>query len=336
MKNTSRLSPPPTRDLSVVIPRCEAPARLADALAALSEQRHVRLEVIFIHEAPDTACAEVTQKFRQRGLDVTSCAVPGGSAPLGRRLKGMETATAPWLAFMEPDLALTGPDAFAEALGERGENADILHFPALSKNRWHLASVDEALAPLAEGPLAGREIFSAWLDSGAKAPVLWNKFYSRRLFEAVAKIPHTLRLAASADLYLSAWFFLLAKSYQPIGVPVYADHAQGGDAPERAAARALDCLRMYLELPALFAARGLPPEQGERLRRFLRALVTDTGVRLCDYLMGGPDGAAVVNERLEQVLHFGSEEEIFLALAVANGSNAKTLLDVSNLLKFSW
>lgn len=326
---------PSPADLSVVIPQGGNSAALADTLAALAEQRGLRLEVLVADDAPGTSRGEVTENFRRQGLNVSVYSLPGEPSPLASRLRGMELATAPWLTFMADDIVLTGPEACAEALRTPGD-ADILHVLTLAKNRWGLSTLDEALAPLAEKPLTGAEIFPAWLDAGCKAPVLWNKFYSQRLYRAATKIPHTLHMAASGDLYLSAWFFLLAQGYAAVGVPVYEHRPPKKVPPETCAARALDCLRMYLELPSLLTARGLPEEQAERFRQFLRQLVAANGATMCEYLLGGADGGAVVKERLEQVLHFGTEEEVFLALAVANGSNAEKLMDVSHILRFSW
>lgn len=323
-------------DLSVVIPHYNTPETLVNALASLAEQRDVRLEVIVVDDASDVSCAEVAHKFRQLGLDVTLHVMPQKTGTLGCRLKGMELATAPWLAFMDADDFLAGPDAYAEVLRARSGDPDILHFITLTKNRWDLYSFDEYMAPIAERPLVGKEIFSTWLDSGCKAHTVWNKFYSRRLYQAVTAAQHTIKINRIEDFYLNAWCFLLARRYQPVGVPVYKYHPPKHGSLQKSAARALDCLRMYLELPAMFAARGLPPDQCNRLRQFLRTLVTINGAKMCEYLMDGAEGAAPSQERLEQVLHFGSEEEVFLALAVANGSNANKLRDISQILSFSW
>lgn len=328
--------PPTGPDLSVVVAACDGPVALAEALAALAEQRHVRLEVLVPGRAPDPSAAEVVEKFRQRGLDVVPYAAPTRSGDLGSRLRGMGLASAPWLGFLEAGHSLTGPDAYAEALDAAGGETDILHCLTLSQNSWGIASCMEGLTPFAEKPLEGQQIFTAWLDSDCMAPAVWDKFYSRRLCEAVARAPHGLDIRGSADLYLSAWFFLLAKSYAPAGVPVFTLPAPMADAPETSAARALDCLRMFLELPAVFAARGLPEAQVQRFRHFLRGRVAVNGTALCDYLMGGAESGEPSQERMEQALHFGSEEELFLALAVANGSNANALRDISHILWFSW
>lgn len=338
MKNSKNMHPHQGSgaDLSVVIPHYNSPDSLANALASLAEQRDVRLEVLVIDDASDVSCAEVTQKFRRQGLDVTLHVMPQKTGTLGCRLKGMELATAPRLGFMDADDLLAGPDAYAEALAARSGEPDILHFITLSKNRWGLYSFDEYMAPIAEKPLTGEEVFSTWLDSGCKAHTVWNKFYSRRLYQAVAAAGHTIKIDRIEDFYLNAWFFLLARSYQPVPVPVYKYHPPRRGSLQKSAARALDCLRMYLELPAIFTAHGLPVEQAEKLREFLRLLVTLNGAKMCEYLMDGAEGGEPSRERLEQVLHFGTEEEVFLALAVANGSNANTLRDVAQILRFSW
>lgn len=338
MKNSKNMPAhrTPPVDISVVIPHYNSPESLANALASLAEQRNVRMEVLVVDDASEVPCMEVTQDFQRQGLNVALHVMPQKTGTLGCRLHGMELATAPWLAFMDADDLLTGPDAYAEALGARSGEPDILHFLTLSENRWGFYSFDEYMAPFAEKPLSGQEIFSTWLDSGCKAHTVWNKFYSRRLYQAVRTVPHDIKINRIEDFYLNAWFFLLAESYQPVLVPVYKYHPPKHGSLQKSAARAVDCLRMYLELPGTFAARGLPAAQCERLRQFLRLLVTLNGAKMCEYLMDGADDDGPSKERLEQVLHFGSEEEIFLALAVANGSNALKLRDVTHILSNSW
>lgn len=338
MKNTDPVAPgmAPPPALSVVIPHYNAPEQLSCALASLAEQRDVRLEVLVVDDASEASCEEVTREFRKTGLNVCLHVMPQKTGTLGCRLRGMELATAPCLAFMDADDVLTGPDAYAEALNAREGDPDILHFLTLSKNAWGFYSFDEYMAPFAEKPLRGHEIFSAWLDSGCKAHTVWNKLYSRRLCEAVTKVRHVIKINRIEDFYLNAWFLLLAHTYEPAGVPVYRYHPPKHGSLEKSGARALDCLRMYLELPRIFAARGLPAQQCEKLREFLRLLITLNGAKACEYLMEGSHGGEPPADKLAQLLRFGSEEELFLALAVANGSNANKLRDISQILRFSW
>lgn len=325
----------PCADLSVVITPCKARASLARALASLAEQRSVRLEVLVIDDAQNPSCEEVTRQFRQEGLNVHCCQLPTGTGLLGCQLRGLELATSPCLAFMDADTILTGPDAFAEALAARVGDPDILHFLTLSQTRWGACTLDKDLAPIADKPLQGREIFSRWLESGCKAPAVWTKIYSRRLSMAVAQARHVIKISSSAEYYLSAWFFLLAQSYQPAAVTVYQSHAQKDDSLEKAGERAVDCLRLYLELPGIFADQGLPESQCESLRQYLRLLVTINGTKACEYIMDGRDDAPDAGS-LKKLLRCGSEEDIFLALAVANGSNALKLRDITQILYYSW
>lgn len=336
MNTSEHLPTDAAADLSVVIPSCKDPEALAGALASLAEQRDVRLEVIVVDDAAQDSLGDVVRRHRQTGLNAGLHPAPPAAGPVGCCLRGIELASAPCVAFMEAGARPAGPGASAEALRARAGDPDILHVLTLSQDRWGLSAVDESLAPFAETALAGPEIFSAWLASGCKGAPLWTKIYSRRLCQAALKAREAIGRTRVEDFPLSAWLFLLARTWQPAGLAVYRYAAPAPGPLESSAARALDWLGLFLELPAALGAHGLPEGQCERLRQVLRGRVNLSGARMCEQLMEGSDDGAPRQELLKRLLSVGPEEELFLALAVANGGNALKLRDVAHILSNAW
>lgn len=331
IKNMNGFSSP-ADELCVVIPHYNTPHTLSRTLASLAEQRNCALSVLVVDDASESSCEEVIQKYRQMGLKLYLHKMPQKSGTLKCRLKGMELANTPYLAFMDADDLLNGPDVYSEALKASAQKPDIIHFNTLTKNSWGIYAFDDYMAPISHSKLVKPDIFPTWLKTNCKAHTVWNKLYSRALYKAVATINHQIKINRIEDFYLCAWFFLLANSYHPVAVPVYKYNPPEQGSLEKYAARTLDCFRMYLELPEIFAARGLSEEDCLDLRRFLRLLVTINGAKMCERLCADREFGALDEKMLEKVLKYGSKDELFLALAVANGSNASKIRDVNQIL----
>lgn len=322
--------------LCVVIPHYNSPQCLSKALDSLASQQNVNMQVLVIDDASELSCEDIVQEHQRQGLKITLHEMPQKTGTLGCRLEGMKYAEAAYLAFMDADDLLNGPDAYAEALHSAKDNPDIIHFNTLSETKWGFYSFDDYMAPISDHRLKKPEIFSRWLESGCKAHTVWNKFYSKRLYKSVINAKHEIKINRIEDFYLNAWFFLLARSYQPVGRPVYKYHPPKEGSLAKSAARALDCLRMYLEMPSIFAEYSLSEEQCKKLRDFLRVLVTVNGAKMCEYLVSSSGGGEPDEAKLKEILQFGTEDELLLALAVANGSNANKLRDISHILRYSW
>lgn len=320
-----------TPDVSVVIPYFNQPEQLAQVLDDLLRQEAVSLEVFVVDDASERRCDAVIAGFGQKGLPVTLLRQPQRAYTLAARLRGMREIRGRWLAFMDSDDGLCSSTAYAEAVALADTaQADILHYGTLAPNNggrlqdWHNAK------PFAKDVLEGENIFTVWLASGCPAHSVWNKLYARSLYRRLLALRHDIPIYRIEDFYLTAHFLALAQRYAPCNIPVYKYAPPKGMHLEKAAARALDAMRMYLALPQQLETLGLAPAQSRAFRIFLRKMVTLNAGRMCRLLRqkhslpdGSPDSEAVKRMR-----SYGSAQEFFLALCIVNASNARKLKEV--------
>lgn len=324
--------------LSVVIPHYNQVDTLVDVLADLEAQENVQLEVIVVDDASQTSCSHIVALAQQREVNVRLIEQQEKVGTLACRLAGMKAATGDYLTFIDADDRLNGNNSYAAVFNHmRDDNADIIHFNTLQKDEWDNYGASAYMAPISRHPLKGAAIFSTWVNNGCAAHTVWNKFYSRRLYKAVADVPHELKIQRIEDFYLTAWFFFLARSYAPVSPAIYKYNPPKGKFLEKSAARALDCLRMYLRLPDIFAAQGLPEDDRTSLKKFLRLLITINGAKMCEMMVtNNEDWPELDMDALRRVLPYGSREELFLVLAIVNASNSRKLRDIAHIIRYSW
>lgn len=328
--------PPASPDLSVVVPHFNQPEQLAHVLEDLLRQKGVRLEVFVVDDASEISCRECVAGFRERGLPVTLLRQPERRYTLAARLRGMREAHGRWLAFMDSDDGLCSPTAYSQAVkAADAAQTDILHFITLADEGGQRRLWGSAV-PFHNSPLRGEEIFRTWLAADCRAHSVWNKLYSRALYQRLLSLKHNLPIFRIEDFYLTAHFLLLAQRYTPCDISVYLYTPPAGTHLEKAAARAVDAMRMYLALPDRFTALGLPHTESRNLRKYLRKLTVLNGGRMCRLLpcTKGKDGGgagAFEPGALRRIRRYGSARDFFLVLAITNASNARKLQDISHI-----
>lgn len=319
--------------LSVVIPYFNQPEQLAHVLEDLLGQKSVRLEVFVVDDASGISCRECVAGFREKGLLVTLIRQPQRGYTLAARLRGMRQARGRWLAFMDADDGLYSCTAYARAVqAADAAQTDILHFVTLADDGGGRLCAWQNATPFHTAPLYGEAIFRAWLAADCHAHSVWNKLYSRALYQRLLSLEHNLPIFRIEDFYLTAHFLLLAQSYTPCDIPAYRYNPPSGMHFEKVAARAIDAMRMYLELPKRFAELGLPHTDCETLKIYLRKLTTFNGGRMCRLLPCRTGGRAEYDDidpdALRRIRCYGNARDFFLALAIANASNARKLQDI--------
>lgn len=320
-------------DLSVIIPYFNQPEQLAGVLDDLLKQQGTTLEVFVVDDASERPCHECVAEFQEQGLPVTLIRQSQRSYTLAARLRGMREARGRWLAFMDADDGLCSPTAYARVVeAADAAQTDILHFVTLADDgAGRLCAWKNAL-PFHDAPLHGEAIFHTWLANDCRAHSVWNKLYSRSLCQRLLGLEHTLPIFRIEDFYLTAHFLLLAESYTPCDREVYRYAPPAGTHLEKAAARAVDAMRMYLTLPKRFEALGLPHEDGEQLKRFLRLLTTINGGTMCRLLpsLNGETPSCTNSDpaAIQRIRQYGSARDFFLVLAIANASNARKLQNI--------
>lgn len=323
--------------LSVVIPYFNQPEQLARVLEDLLMQEGVRLEVFVVDDASEISCRECVAGFWERGLPVTLLRQPERRYTLAARLRGMSEAHGRWLAFMDSDDGLCSPTAYAQAVkAADAAQTDILHFTTLADDGGGRLCAWNNAMPFHAAPLRGEEIFRTWLAADCRAHSVWNKLYSRALYQRLLSLEHNLPIFRIEDFYLTAHFLLLAQRYTPCDIPVYRYNPPSGMHFEKVAARAIDAMRMYLDLPKRFESLGLSHDESEKLKVYLRKLTTFNGGRMCRFLLSlkgeNPDYDDIDPDAIQCILRYGSARDFFLVLAIANASNARKLRDISQNL----
>ena len=319
--------------LSVVIPYFNQPEQLAQVLEDLLQQEGVELEVFVVDDASERSCRECVAAFQKRGLDVVLIRQPQRRYTLAARLRGMKEARGRWLAFMDSDDGLCSATAYAQAVqAADAAQTDILHFATLADDGGGRLCTWNNATPFHAVPLSGEAIFRTWLAADCRAHSVWNKLYSRQLYQRLLQLPHTLPIFRIEDFYLTAHFLLLAQRYTPSDIPVYRYNPPSGIHLDKMAARAVDAMRMYLSLPDRFEELGLPHSDSEKLKIYLRKLTTFNAGRMCRLLPCRTEGRTLFNDiepdALQRILRYGSMKDFFLVLAIANASNARKLKDI--------
>lgn len=319
--------------LSVVIPYFNQPKELERALASLQQQCLKDLEIFVVDDASEAGCDEVVGKYRQQSLPVTILRQSERSYTLKARLRGMQKARGRWLAFIDADDCCFNETSYEHAVREACRlGVDILHYTTIAcdadgqEEVWHRAS------PFAD-ILEGGAIFSTWVSKGCLAHSVWNKLYSRRLYRRVLSLAHDIPIYRLEDFYLSVWFLFLARSYASTTLPVYKYTKPGGSHPEKAAARAVDALRMYNTLPLRLGEMGLGQTQASELADYLKKLIVINAGRMCRFLYEMRPRVAeeeavdpeTYQETVENILKYASVREFCALTIISNAANAQKL-----------
>lgn len=324
-------------DLSVVIPCYNQPEQLALTLEDLNSQTDLTLEVFVVDDASEKSCVDVVDGFQKKGLNITLLQQQQRSYTLAARLRGMREAQGRWLAFIDADDRLCSPSCLAQAVQEAdSKNVDVLHFVTLVDDGGGRLCARCQAAPFSTEPLYGRSIFSTWLDKDCPAHSVWNKLYSRHLYQKLLEISHDIHIFRIEDFYLTSHFLFLARSYAPSTVPVYKYTPPIGTHLEKTAARALDAMRMYLTLPSRFLAAGLSLEESNKYKMYLRALLTLNAGRMCRFLERTDSPHTFLQEihpdSIKRIRQYGNAKDFFITLVIANASNAQKLRGLYSIL----
>lgn len=336
--NFDHIPSPDYPDLSVVVPYFNQPEQLDNALGALGSQKEVHIEVIVVDDASDMPCDAVIGKFRQQGLNVTLIRQERRSYTLAARLRGMEVARGRWLAFVDADDELASHTAYADVIRRADAMpADILHYRVQAVDRDGFVSHWPYAAPFYSGRLEGRDIFAVWLQNQCPAHSVWNKLYCRELYQKVAGLDHNLLIYRIEDFYLTAHFLFFARSYVSCDEIVYKYFLPGATHLAKAAGRAFDAMRMYMNFPARFQSFGLDRELCEKLRSYIGALVTLNGGRMSrlipeDVWKWQPFELDFSSEGMRTILQYGSRKDLFLLLALTNASNVRKLRGLNHII----
>ena len=318
-------------DLSIVIPYFNQPEQLALALDDLLKQQGISFEVFVVDDASERRCNTVIADFQKKGLPVTLLRQPQRAYTLAARLRGMKEIRGRWLTFMDSDDGLCSPTAYTEAVALADTaQTDILHYSTLAPDSSGRLHDWRNAMPFAKDRLRDENIFTIWLSSGCPAHSVWNKLYSRSLYQRLLLLPHDIPIYRIEDFYLTAHFLALARCYMPCSIPVYKYTPPKGTHLEKTAARSLDAMRMYFTLPERLEKLGLSPERIHEFRTFLRKMVTLNAGHMCRLLTQKyklSDGS-YAHEAVKRIRCYGTAQDYILALFIANASNARKLKDI--------
>lgn len=316
-------------DLGIVIPYFNQPEQLRHVLADIADQRGLTIQVVVVDDASDLDCGAVIEESRKNGLDASLVLQPERAYTLAARLRGMREINARWLTFMDSDDGLCAPLGYAKAVNEADDaSTDILHFRTLAPNRDGVPVAWQNALPFTDKPLEGEEIFSTWLAKNCPAHSVWNKLYSRELYRRLLEQQHEIPIFRIEDFYLTSCFLTLARKYVSSHTDVYLYHPPlASPHLEKCAARAIDAMHMYFQLPAALEKMGLDPRTKPQLTTYLRKLVTANAGRMCRILEKTFEKAdfAPDAKTMRDLLKYGTKKDYILTLAILNASNARKL-----------
>lgn len=321
-----------TPDLSIVIPYFNQPEELKNALEDVSAQTGIKWEAIVVDDFSDQPAEPVVRHFRERGLPVQLIRQPRRSYTLAGRLAGMAQAKGNALAFLDADDGFCTNDCLAKVVNiAKDRKCDLLHFQVMNREEDGSLTPRHQAGPFSKTDLAGKNIFHNWIKNDCSAHSVWNKLYSRSLYEKVINVTHDIKITRVEDLYLSAHFFLLADKYSSCNVPVYKYSPPAPTHMEKLAGRAMDAARMYVSLPEKFMKMGLDRTDALEFRRYLRKmLVLNLGpvFKFLERHNNTWELASFDPEMVQTLLKYGTLSEWCAALAILNAVNARKLRDI--------
>jgi glycosyltransferase involved in cell wall biosynthesis len=172
--------------LSLIIPHYNHNASLPRLLDSIMAQTMRDFEVIVVDDCSEESCADVVEAYASRSLPVRLVQNQTRRYTKNCRLAGVEASRGSIIAFADADDELLGTEtlAYHSRMLER-ENADMVQFPAMETD----ASLQKnSLLPCGWSPeqrLEGGSIFASYVAAGLHPSYLWNKLYTRGLWEKI-------------------------------------------------------------------------------------------------------------------------------------------------------
>ncbi len=321
-------------NLSVVIPYYNQPERVVEILEDMFNQQEINLEVIVVDDASENLCDDIISVYKSKGMNIQLIKHQTRSYTLKARLTGMQKAQGEYLAFADADDRLAGHDVYAKVYCEAKEkNCDILNYQTLAYDSNNILTTWDKARPFHKGILKDKEIFYTWLDKNCLPHSVWNKLYSKNVYEKVKNFQHSINIVRIEDFYLNTLFLFFAKSYASSKDFVYhyfppkqMNHL------EKSAARGIDCYRMYCDLPKQLVACGLEEEKAQIFKKVILIYLVFNMGRIFDYFEGSNYENLFDNhsENLEKILKYASKKEYTLAFLLINISNLKKIIDVNS------
>ncbi len=316
-----------TYDISVVIPYYNQPEQLKNALESLYLQENIKLEVFVVDDCSEKSCEHVIQMYKEKGLQCILIKQETRQYTLKARLRGMKAASGKYLCFMDSDDTLVSPQAYSQIYKEIDEKqADVLHYITRYIDNYGHDSTWQNSIPFSNKDLLGEDIFNTWLDNFCKAHTVWNKIYSKKLYKKVLECEHNTEVMRIEDFYLSSFFLFFATSYAVSNTAVYyyVPPKIKNWHFEKYAARAIDLMHIYLNLPKYFEKYGL---QGERLKQFYSIIRTFTAYNIGHMTLQIKDEKklpqAIPQEYLDKMLKFANLDEWNTTFLIASSSNTR-------------
>lgn len=314
-------------DISVVIPYYNQPEQLKNALESLYIQENIKLEVFVVDDCSEKTCDNIIQIYKEKGLQCTLIKQEARQYTLKARLKGMKKISGKYLCFMDSDDTLINPQAYAQIYKEIEEKqVDILHYITRYYDEFGHLSTWQNANPFSDKALYGEDIFNVWLESFCKTHSVWNKIYSKKLYEKVLECEHNTHVFRIEDYYLTSFFLFLATSYAPSNTEVYLYNPPKSTNWhfEKHAARAIDLMRIYLNVPKYFQKYGL---EGEKLEQFYTIIRTMTAYEVGSMTLRIEENKnlpqPIPQEYVDKMLKYANIDEWNITFLIASSSNTR-------------
>lgn len=316
--------------LSIVVPYYNQPENLQDLLNSLERQTISSFEVIVVDDCSEKSPENIIGFMREKGMVIHYIRQKERQYTLKARFAGMRIAKGDYLAFMDSDDLAYQSDSYEKVvrIAQDGQ-ADIVHFITVQKNDLGFVVPRPETMPFA-GELHGRDIITQWLDKGCVSHSVWNKLYSKRLYEKVVGQEHTVHIFRIEDFYLTCYFLFFAQKYVSCDVPVYYyKPPRGKGSLEKLAGRAADSWQMYKALPEIFAGLGLDGDNVQKLRNYLHTLaLLNHGTAHIHLKNRHEDNLKYSDEILNVYKKYAATEDIIAGLILSASYNAEKCLSL--------
>jgi glycosyltransferase involved in cell wall biosynthesis len=200
--------------LSILVPYYNAQESLPRLLETILTQSLKSIEVVVVDDGSRDSCRDVTDAWRNKGLNLRLIEHGVNKGTKEARLTGIEHSRGRIVAFADADDQFLGVNVLEQHVRLLlREEADIVHFNAMTRiKETGREIIRDTLGPFAL-QLEGEDVFATY--ASAKAPMIWGKLFLGELCRACRPAAGTLDLARfSDDFYLTSLFFSQARKYR--------------------------------------------------------------------------------------------------------------------------
>ncbi|MDL2207199.1 glycosyltransferase family 2 protein [Desulfovibrio sp. OttesenSCG-928-F20] len=303
--------------------------RMLDSVIA---QHADSLEVLVVDDCSEHSPCDIIESYAAKGLDIHLIRSEKRLWTKNARIHGVLHSHGNIIAFADADDVLLNEGSLEyHAKLMHQKNVDIFAFKCTALNEFGETkkSIRSFLCP-PDSILVGNDIFTQYVMRRLKHPLLWQKFYSRRLWEKILPMARASAIRRhSEDVFLSILLFFHAESYTSSHDVGYGYYEQVKT--ERFAGRAASLYLIGVELLPYLRQHGCPEID---IERFIYAIKYRLHIYAGKYVrsLEEKDGFDLSIATLERDLDGDSKDCFLKAMLLGNRINANKLVECVKII----